>query len=80
MYCDTLDPTIPKSFPQPHWFLREFPVALEFFFKINLNGQNHLCTDGNFEVPTETKINHQLIGNQTKMKLYLLDTYIHTPN
>ena len=33
----------------------------------------------NFEVPTETKIIHQLITNQTKMKLYLLDTYIHTP-
>ena len=31
----------------------------------------------NFEVSTETKINHQLIENQTKMKLYLLD--IHTP-
>ena len=29
----------------------------------------------NFEVPTETKINHQLIVNQIKMKLYLLDTY-----
>ena len=26
--------------------LREFPVALEFFFKINPNGQNNLCTDG----------------------------------
>ena len=48
--------------------------------KINLNGQNHLCTDGtNFEVPTVTKIHHQLITNQTKMKLYLLDTCIHTP-
>ena len=35
----------------------------------------------NFEVPTETKIIHQLITNQTKMKLqvYLLDTYIQTP-
>ena len=33
----------------------------------------------NFEVPTETKINHQLTDNQKKMKLYLLDTYIHTP-
>ena len=33
----------------------------------------------NFEVPTETKTSHQLIDNQTKMKLYLLDTYIHTP-
>ena len=33
----------------------------------------------NFEVPTETKINHQLINNQTKMKLYLLHTCIHTP-
>ena len=33
----------------------------------------------NFEVPTETKINHQLIDNQTKMKLYLPDTHIHTP-
>ena len=31
----------------------------------------------NFEVLTETKINHQLIENQTKMKLYLLD--IPTP-
>ena len=31
----------------------------------------------NFEVLTETKIDHQLIENQTKMKLYLLD--IHTP-
>ena len=31
----------------------------------------------NFEVPTETKINHELIENQTKMKLYLLA--IHTP-
>ena len=27
----------------------------------------------NFEVPTETKINHQLITNQTKIKLYPLD-------
>ena len=34
----------------------------------------------NFEVPTETKINHQLITNQTKIKLYLLDTCRHTPN
>ena len=33
----------------------------------------------NFEVPTVTKIHHQLITNQTKMKLYLLDTCIHTP-
>ena len=33
----------------------------------------------NFEVPTETNINHQLITNQTKMKLYLLDACIHTP-
>ena len=33
----------------------------------------------NFEAPTETKINHQLIANQKKMKLYLLDTCIHTP-
>ena len=34
----------------------------------------------NFEVPTETKIDHQLnINNQTKMKLNLFDTYIHTP-
>ena len=33
-------------FYQPHCFLREFPVALGFSFKINLNGQNHLCTDG----------------------------------
>ena len=32
----------------------------------------------NFEVPPETKINHQLITNQTKVKLYLLDTCIHT--
>ena len=30
----------------PACFLREFPVALEFLFKINLNGPNHLCTDG----------------------------------
>ena len=30
----------------PACFLREFPVASEFLFKINLNGQNHLCTDG----------------------------------
>ena len=29
----------------------------------------------NFEVPTETKIDHQLINNQTKIKLYLLNTY-----
>ena len=61
-------------------FLREFPVALEFFLKIHLNGKNHLSPMGpNFEVPTETKIIHQLITNQTKMKLYLLDTYIQTP-
>ena len=33
----------------------------------------------NFEVPTETKINHQLITNQTKVKLYFLGTCIHTP-
>ena len=33
----------------------------------------------NFEVPTETNINHQLITNQTKMKQYLLDACIHTP-
>ena len=36
----------------------------------------------NFEVPTETKIDHQLINNQTTMKLnlvYLLDTYIQSP-
>ena len=33
----------------------------------------------NFEVLTETKIIHQLVTNQTKMKLYLLDTYIQTP-
>ena len=33
----------------------------------------------NFEVPTETKINHQLITNQTKIKLYPLDTCIHIP-
>ena len=32
----------------------------------------------NFQVPTETKINHQLINNQTKMKLYLLDTCIQS--
>ena len=32
----------------------------------------------NFEVLTETKINHQLIENQTKMKLYLLDIHTNT--
>ena len=31
-----------------------------------------------FEVPTETKNNHQLINNK-KMKLCLLDIYIHSP-
>ena len=33
----------------------------------------------NFEVPIETKINHQLITNHTKIKLYPLDTCIHIP-
>ena len=65
-------------FRQPHRFLRESPVALEYFFKINLNGQNHLCTDVT-QLPTETKINHQLITDQTKIKLYPLDTCLHIP-
>ena len=46
MYTDEKSTIGPNFFYQPHCFLREFPVALDFFFKINLNGQNHLCTDG----------------------------------
>ena len=46
MYTDEKSTTGPNFFYQPHCFLREFPVALDFYFKINLNGQNHLCTDG----------------------------------
>ena len=34
----------------------------------------------NFEVPTETKIDHQLINNQTKMKLYLLNSRLILTN
>ena len=31
------------------------------------------------EVPTETKIDINLLTMKKKMKLYLLDTYIHSP-
>ena len=62
-------------------FLRFFPGSLfvknfQFLssFLINLKMAKSFVHRPNFEVPTETKIYHQLINNQTKMTLYLLDT------
>ena len=54
-------------------FVKNFQLLLSSFL-INLKMAKSFVHRPNFEVPTETKIYHQLINNQTKMTLYLLDT------
>ena len=58
-------------------FLKNFQLLLSSFF-INLKMAKSIVHRPYFEVPTETKNNHQLINNK-KMKLCLLDIYIHSP-
>ena len=60
-------------------FVKNFQLLLSSFL-INLKMAKSFVHRPNFEVPTETKIYHQLINNQTKMTLYLLNSRLILTN